>query len=73
MYTLWYRHHVGTVFYGCIMYDDHLILLSQSLCSLQFMADVRLDYAIKHSLVFDSKKTVFAIVNKRKYVISNLN
>jgi len=55
------------------MYDDHLILLSQSLCSLQFMADVRLDYAIKHSLVFDSKKTVFAIVNKRKYVISNLN
>ena len=39
--------HVGTVFYRCIMYAND-ILLSQSLCSLQFMVDICLDYAIKH-------------------------
>jgi len=64
--------HVGTVFYGCIMYADDLIVLSLSLCSLQFMVDTCSDYAIKHSLVFNSKKTVFTIVNKPKYAISEL-
>jgi len=33
--------HIGTAFYGCIMYADDLILLSPSLCSLQFMAVTR--------------------------------
>jgi len=61
--------HVRTVFYGCIMYADDLILLSPSLCCLQFMVDTCSDYAIKHSLVFNSKKTVFTIVNKPKYAI----
>jgi len=40
--------HVGTVFYGCIMYADDLILLSPSLRSLQFTADICSDYAVKH-------------------------
>jgi len=54
------------------MYDDDLRLLSPSLCSLQFMADICSDYAIKHSLVFSCKKTVFTVVNKHKYAISDL-
>jgi len=64
--------HIGTAFYGRIMYADDLILLSPSLCSLQFMVDLSSDYAIEHSLVFNSKKTVFTIVNKPKCAISEL-
>ena len=64
--------HVGTVFYGCIMYADDLTLLSPSLCSLHFTVDICSDYAIKHSLVFNCKKTVFTIVNKPKCAISDL-
>ena len=54
------------------MYADDLILLSPSLCSLQFMVDLSSDYAIKHLLVFNSKKTVFTSVNKPKCAISDL-
>ena len=65
--------HVGTVFYGCIMYADVLILLSPSLCSLQFMVDTCSDYAIKHSLVFNSKKPKYAIselIMDRHFIVS---
>ena len=55
-----------------ITYADDLILLSPSLCSLQFMVDICSDYAIRHSLVFNCKKTVFTIVNKTKCAISDL-
>jgi len=55
------------------MYADDLILLFPSLCSLQFMVDTCSDYAIKHSLVFNSKKTVHTIVNKPKYAIDYQN
>ena len=64
--------HVGTVFYERIMYADDLILSSPSLCSLQVMTDICSDYAIKHFLFFICKKTVFTIVNKPKYAVSDL-
>jgi len=54
------------------MYADDLILLSPSLRSLQFMVDICSDYVIRHSLVFSCKKTLFTVVNKPKYAISDL-
>jgi len=45
-----YGCHVGNTFFGCIMYADDLILLSPSLCRLQYMIDICSDYATDHSL-----------------------
>ena len=64
--------HIGSAFFGCIMYADDLILLSPSLCGLQCMVDICSDYANDYDLVFNAKKTVGTIVNKPKFAISDL-
>jgi len=48
---------------------DDLILLSPSLCRLQYMIDICSDYATDHSLVFNAKETVCTIVNKPNFYI----
>jgi len=65
-----YGCHGGNTFFGCIMYADDLILLSPSLCGLQYMIVICSDYATDHSLVFNATKTVCTIVNKLKCLIS---
>jgi len=55
------------------MYADEIMLLSPSLCVLQYMIDICSDYATDNLLVFNAKKTVCTIVNKLKCFISGVS
>ena len=47
--------HVGSVFFGCFIYADDVILLSPSLIGLQAMLDVCACYSNTHDIIFESK------------------
>ena len=56
--------HVGSVFFGCFIYADDVILLSPSLIGLQAMLDVCACYGNTHDIIFNSKKSVCMVVGK---------
>ena len=56
--------HVNSVFYGCIIYADDVILLSPSLLGLQAMLDTCTQYIVSHNIVFNRKKSVYTIIGK---------
>ena len=63
-----YGCHVGSVFFGCFIYADDIIILSPTLCGLQEMLNVCTWYSRSHDIVFNSKKSVYTTVGK-KYIM----
>ena len=56
--------HINSIFCGCIMYADDLLIMSPSLVGLQHMLDTCTEYGHDFSLVFNAAKTVCAAVGK---------
>jgi hypothetical protein len=56
--------HVGSYYYGCIMYADDLLLLSASVGGLQLMLDMCASYGVNNNILFNYKKSVCLKVGK---------
>jgi len=62
-----YGCHVGSVFFGCFIYADDIIILSPTLCGLQEMLNVCTRYSLSHDIVFNTKKSVYTTVGKKTH------
>jgi len=58
-------------FLGCFMYADDIILLSPSSYGLQCMLHTCAGFGAQHNIVFNIKKSVYAVVGKKKLDFSN--
>jgi len=56
----------SSALFGLFMYDDNIILLSTSAYGLQSMLDKYVQYGVEHSIVFNAKKSLYAIVSKKE-------
>ena len=57
--------HVGTVFVGCILYADDIVLLSGNCYGLQKMVDICSDYGIRFGIRFNSSKSQTTVFGGR--------
>ena len=57
----------GSVFFGCFIYADDIIILSPTLCGLQEMLNVCTRYSLSHDIVFNTKKSVYTTVGKKTH------
>jgi len=58
--------YIGLHFLGCFMYADDIILLSPSVCGLQCMLDKCVQYGVEHNILFNVKKSLYAVAGKKK-------
>lgn len=55
------------------MYADDLILLSSSLCEMQYMLDICSDFGNRNDISFNAKKSVCAVAGKcRRFMNADL-
>jgi len=66
-----YGCFIGRTFFGCLMYADDLLLLSQSVNGIQSMLDICSVYGGSHDIVFNAAKT--AIMSVGYNVVHKLN
>jgi len=52
-----YGCHIGSIFVGCVMYADYLLLLSASLHDLQRMIDICCREAVQLDMAFNANKS----------------
>jgi Reverse transcriptase (RNA-dependent DNA polymerase) len=65
--------HIGAYNAGCFMYADDLILLSSSLCEMQYMLDICSDFGNRNDISFNAKKSVCAVAGKcRRFMNADL-
>ena len=64
-----YGCRVGSVFFGCFIYADDIIILSPTLCGLQEMLNVCSRYSLSHDIVLNTKKSVYTILLVKKHIM----
>ena len=56
---------VNGTYVGCIAYADDILLVSASVTALQSMLNICDDYGCKHSMLFNSKKSVCIKIGRK--------
>jgi hypothetical protein len=59
--------HVGSYYYGCIMYADDLLLLSASISDMKCMLDICALYGDTNNILFNQSKSSCLKVGKCLY------
>ena len=56
--------HVGTFYFGCVMYAGDLLLMSASIRGLQQMFDICTAYGVHNNILFNHNKSSCISVGK---------
>ena len=64
-----YGCHVGSVFFGCFIYADDIIILSPTLCGLQEMLNVCTRYSLSHDIVFLTLRSLCILLLVKKHIM----
>ena len=58
--------YIGPYFYGALAYADDILLLCPSVIGAQEMLTICEDYADKHNIIFNAKKSQVIVMDKNK-------
>jgi len=61
--------HLKRVYYGCLVYEDDILLLSHSVQTMQYMLDICDSYAIDYDVKFNCEKSAAPRIGSRHFTV----